>query len=262
MPHITFPNRLVSKDELFVFVSITKRDSSEFITKLDIKEWQWIKDYTLYINNYGYVLIIDAEGKAWLLHRLLLDNPINKVVDHIDRDILNNSLVNLRACTVAENMQNLKLATGVTKCSQTNKFKARVGLNGKMHFLGLFDSHEEATNKVLEFKAKFWPYSKESLKLDNSFNFDINHGDRRRVSRVSLTINEVEVEYTEAGFTLLDKEYKGTNIPLACICSCGNHTVIALKKLRLGQKCKACGYIKVSNAKSNYHSQNRRVECH
>jgi len=67
------------------------------------------------INNTGYkqLKLIDKNGKriSYMIHRLVADNFIrkieeNKVVDHIDRNKLNNKLENLRIVSITKNNKN------------------------------------------------------------------------------------------------------------------------------------------------------------
>jgi hypothetical protein len=60
------------------------------------------------INNKGYKTFCLSNRKRYTLHRLLgihfIDNPFNyPVIDHIDRNKLNNELTNLRWTTISEN---------------------------------------------------------------------------------------------------------------------------------------------------------------
>ena len=52
------------------------------------------------------VEVIDGKQRMFLMHRVLTDAPKGKVVDHRDRDTLNNRRNNLRVCTNQENSLN------------------------------------------------------------------------------------------------------------------------------------------------------------
>ena len=107
------------------------------------------------------------------IHRLLaivfIPNPEDKaVVDHIDRNKLNNSLENLRWATSTENNRNRKKAEntssiykGVSKINTAsvaavNKWKAYLRVNKKMVIIGHFKTEEIAAeaynNFVIEHK--------------------------------------------------------------------------------------------------------------
>lgn len=102
-----------------------------------------------WISECGYWRI-NVKGKKILCHRAvyclthgkaLEDVPL---VDHINRDRLDNRPENLRELTKAENNRNRAPARGVSFCKQTGKWKA--GLDGK--WLGRHDTEEEAARAV------------------------------------------------------------------------------------------------------------------
>jgi len=79
----------------------------------------WSKKNKIYLKTgdrrgYLYVCLYkDGKQKKFSIHRLValhyIDNPEDKpTVDHIDREILNNSVNNLRWATIAEQQRNKK----------------------------------------------------------------------------------------------------------------------------------------------------------
>ena len=94
------------------------------------------------------------KGKTFYIHRLValhfIENPLNlKVVDHINRDITNNTIQNLRWVTNSQNNQNSikrknsdSIYKGVYKSG--GKWKVEIRLDGKMKYFGLYLSEEEA----------------------------------------------------------------------------------------------------------------------
>jgi HNH endonuclease len=103
-----------------------------------------------------------SNNKEILLHRFIVDcYDENFVVDHIDRDILNNKKENLRICTKAENSQNISNIRntvsgirGVTFVKHKNLWRGRVTLNGKTHYLGMSKNKEEIERRVIEFRRE------------------------------------------------------------------------------------------------------------
>lgn len=75
-------------------------------------------------------------------------------IDHIDGNPQNNSLVNLRSCSLHENMRNLPIlktnrsgCTGVSWCTSSKKWRARIASRpGSMKFLGNFSTFGEAVS--------------------------------------------------------------------------------------------------------------------
>ena len=107
---------------------------------------------------------ISINNKHKALHRVIYyahnqewnisDNSKNNYIDHIDGDIANNDIRNLRVVTSQQNSFN-KRSKGYywNKCAK--KWMAQIGLNKKYKNLGCFDSEEEAHNAYLEAKKKY-----------------------------------------------------------------------------------------------------------
>jgi hypothetical protein len=89
-------------------------------------------------------------GRKIALHRFLLDPPKGMVVDHIDRDGLNNRRSNLRVCTQHQNMLNSgprgksSRFKGVCWDRFRRRWVVHVCFNGKNLFLGAFTDEAEA----------------------------------------------------------------------------------------------------------------------
>ncbi len=98
------------------------------------------------ISSHGYYYVTlykNGKGKKFLVHNLLartfLENPENKeFVDHIDRNKLNNNLINLRYVTMSENNTNRKVQKnnklkikGV--CLNGNYYECRAKINGNRY---------------------------------------------------------------------------------------------------------------------------------
>lgn len=85
------------------------------------------------------------------LHRWLMNAPDDMVVDHIDRNPLNNQKSNLRIVTQAQNGMNRGGAKnssskykGVAWVSEKGKWKAMISKDAKTHRLGYFTNEHEA----------------------------------------------------------------------------------------------------------------------
>jgi len=142
-----------------------------------MEEWKSIIDYDNYeisnfgnvrniktnqlltptINNNGYYRINlwkNNKYKTYLIHRLLaiefIPNPNNySLIDHIDRNPLNNKLDNLRWANLSQNNYNRKYNNltskyrGVYWDKRKNKWGARISINRKSIFLGRYETEEE-----------------------------------------------------------------------------------------------------------------------
>jgi len=112
-----------------------------------------------FIDKDGYkILKLQHKGKQknYPIHRIIayaylgldINNP-KKVIDHVDRDKLNNQDSNLRVVSQQENCFN-RGAKGYRK--RGNKFQAIITLNGKAIYLDYYDTTEEARNAYLTAK--------------------------------------------------------------------------------------------------------------
>lgn len=113
----------------------------------------------------GY-LMLRVFGSAYLVHRLAWFYmtgrwPVDQI-DHIDRDRTNNRFENLREATNSQNKINCGLQSnnasgfkGVSWRRQCNRWGAQIGAHGKLHYLGLFDSAEEAAEAYVRAAKRF-----------------------------------------------------------------------------------------------------------
>lgn len=122
---------------------------------LNIKTGDILKHQTN--KGYKYVgLHKNSLCKKKYVHRLVafayLDKIIGKnLVDHIDCNPLNNCITNLRFCNHIENMRNVKIPTtntssvkGVYYNKNRNKWIAQIKVNGKVSYLGCYETLELA----------------------------------------------------------------------------------------------------------------------
>ena len=99
----------------------------------------------------------DGRYKGFSVHTLVWDyfgdrprDGLKLQIDHIDGNKLNNRIDNLQVITAKENRRkSIKrdLPTGVVK--HHNKYQAQITKNGKGHYLGKFNTPEEAHQKYL-----------------------------------------------------------------------------------------------------------------
>lgn len=103
------------------------------------------------------------------LHRLLVDAPRGKDVDHRNHDTLDNRRRNLRVVTHAENMQNLRGARrdsqsgvrGVSWSAAKCKYLVRVTINGTARRFGEYRTLEEAERVAQDVRASLMTNSSE-----------------------------------------------------------------------------------------------------
>jgi len=124
-----------------------------FESLIDIEDVEKVKDLFWRLrfdgSNY-YVEHCRRKGRIHL-HRLLIDCPDDKVVDHIDHNGLNNKKENLRICTHQQNCLNKKLSNknkhgkvGVHQDSRSKRYYAMMSVNGETKHGGYYATLEEA----------------------------------------------------------------------------------------------------------------------
>lgn len=119
---------------------------------LDIVDAYILENYYLYAKrkSTNHVNVHHKRsGKKSSLGQVLLPSPKGYIVDHINRDPLDNRRVNLRLATLRQNMQNSfkggKFGKGVSYQKKSNRYQARLTTNeGKRIHLGMFATAQEA----------------------------------------------------------------------------------------------------------------------
>lgn len=139
---------------------------------IDEADVQVIEPHLWRLHNAGYPWIhTDAKARQGTsMHRLLCglapDDP--RVVDHINGDPLDNRRANLRVCTPAENGQNHPSRPGTSRFrgvswnARLKKWVAQGKLNGKVHYLGIFDDELAAARVAAEWRKEHLPFTVES----------------------------------------------------------------------------------------------------
>lgn len=96
------------------------------------------------------------------MHREILGlGPNDPDVDHIYGNTLDNRRENLRVCTHAQNRQNRQNRSyrGASWHAETKRWVARAQLGWKFHYLGLYDTEEEAAAIAAAWRREHMPYS-------------------------------------------------------------------------------------------------------
>ena len=121
--------------------------------KFDIDDYEKLKDKKIYICNHNgkfYAVISSSQLHKILAHRFVMDvhgeeYSINRVIDHINGDTLDNRKSNLRICSQKNNMTNIKKNGKIVGVNpRDGKFLAKLMNNYKYYNLGCFDTYEEA----------------------------------------------------------------------------------------------------------------------
>ena len=110
-------------------------------------------------NNRGYLYVSLSKngiGKKFSIHNLIalhfIPNPENlREIDHINQDKANNSISNLRWISPSNNCRNRPKKQnssskymGVCFDKRAGKYVARIQINNKYKYIGLYETEEEA----------------------------------------------------------------------------------------------------------------------
>lgn len=124
------------------------------IALVDDEDYDWLNQYSWCLHGYGYATTSIKNNKKYItkgMHRLIMKEPINLDIDHIDHNVLNNQKNNLRSVVRSQNNMNRKplknsssIFKGVSWIKRDKKWLSRIKLNGKSIHLGVFKSEKDA----------------------------------------------------------------------------------------------------------------------
>lgn len=157
-------NQIIEYEDYAEIVLYDKENNEIAKTKIDLEDVDKCKNLKWHMH-VGYV----ANSKMKIfLHRFIIECPDDMIVDHINRDKLDNRKCNLRICTSKENNRNMPIRKNTTQSirgvykSSKNSWVARIKVNGKDIYLGSFKSEEEAINArqkaEIEYFGEFAPH--------------------------------------------------------------------------------------------------------
>ena len=139
-------------DTLIVY---NRKDNKEML--FDAEDLNKVSKYTWSIcKTEGYVRHSN-KGITTLAHRLIVDAPTGKEVDHESGNRLDNRKSNLRIATHKMNSHNRIKTKGYSWDKQSKKWRARIRANGKLFSLGLYNNEDDARAAYLEAKRKYHP---------------------------------------------------------------------------------------------------------
>lgn len=122
-------------------------DDSDYRT---LSAYSWSLDKDGYAHGYAHV---NSVLKRVFMHRYILSAQPGEIVDHIDRNRLNNTRQNLRVCNSSLNQANRsknfirkygEKFKGVYWRPEKKAFVSSIRINGKFKYLGLFKDENSA----------------------------------------------------------------------------------------------------------------------
>lgn len=154
-----------------VYVKFSNCDE-EFLC--DVDDWENSKNICWYKNNTGYARG-EIDGRMVLFHDYIFNIDTNSdiEVDHIDGNRLDNRRSQLRICNRQKNALNNGIyknnksgVTGVSWHKQHEKWCARIQVDHKNIWLGLFDSFDDAVNTRLNAEKQYFKeYSRNAERI-------------------------------------------------------------------------------------------------
>jgi hypothetical protein len=133
-------------------------DKEDFNRVAEIGCWQ-IHDAgnNKYVVHYNYKLL-----PAIRLHRIIINCPNDKVVDHINGDTFDNRKSNLRICTIHQNnfnktkqKRNTSGYKGVSWHIHDKKWQVTIQVSGKKLYIGQYHDIQEAHKAYCEAAIKY-----------------------------------------------------------------------------------------------------------
>ena len=144
------PRKSTNKFEIIGNVlKITTANGCEILA--DAEELEKLKRYSWCVSKQGYA-VANVNGKVVKINRYILglDNCEGKIVDHINRNKLDNRKANLRFCTQKDNARNISVSKnskskvlGVRK-TKHGTYNVRIVADRKEYHIGNFETIEDA----------------------------------------------------------------------------------------------------------------------
>lgn len=126
----------------------------------DKDDYNKIKCLCWHFDDRGYIVSSVSKKANIKMHRLVMGEPINMFVDHINGCKNDNRKENLRVCTPSQNAMNHihknPYGTSGIYPSKYNTWYAVISKNGIKYFLGSFPSQEEAVAARLDAEEKMF----------------------------------------------------------------------------------------------------------
>lgn len=160
------PPNIFRSDSKTTIITAYYKKTYPYDILIDTFDLELVSKYRWHIckrKNYILVRGVHKELKGYTvdLYRLLVHCEADKVIDHVDRNPLNNRRANLRAITKTENSQNISskpkrngLPRNVIKTS-SGKYSAYISL-------GTYETKEKALIAAKNFRALHYPWSAET----------------------------------------------------------------------------------------------------
>jgi hypothetical protein len=137
-------------------------------TIVDVEDFEWLSAFkwcALWnVHTRAFYAVrnqkVGVHPRMVYMHRAILGAKPEELVDHRNRNSLDNQRLNLRICTNSQNHANVRPTIrnksgfkGVSWAAHTKKWQALIKVDGKTRYLGQYSTPEEAA-RVYDVAAK------------------------------------------------------------------------------------------------------------
>ncbi len=140
--------------------------TNQIFTIVDDEDFEYLNQWKWYLlkskTNYYAIRTSRPENKLIQLHRVVIQAKKGEIVDHVNRNKLDNRKSNLRICTISQNNQNRKINklnksgfNGVSWNSNNKKWVAQIAYNNKKVHIGFFNDPIQAAKAFNEAALKY-----------------------------------------------------------------------------------------------------------
>lgn len=156
---------------------IVNRKGKDYEALVDKDDFDTVSSFkgTWHLDNRGYIRRT-INNKEELMHRVIMNPPDNRVVDHINGNKLNNRKSNLRIIKKSENQQNVTSSKRIAETGfrgvslekrwARTRYRARIAIHGKEYSLGYYDDEYEAQVASVVGRILYHPHSMEKRIYD------------------------------------------------------------------------------------------------
>jgi hypothetical protein len=147
-------------------IEFTNKKGKIFEVLIDDEDYEILLQNGWYCTKAGNTYYLRNDSffiKRTYFHRLILNCPKNKVIDHINGNGLDNRKENLRICDKQQNHFNSQKGSGYTSKylgvswdKAKNLWRASIMVNRKTLYLGRFKSEELAASAYNEASKKYF----------------------------------------------------------------------------------------------------------